>query len=367
MPRFEMSSDTCTRKGGIWRRRDAIRALALMAAGGPSVGSEWLKAQVGEKAGRVDVHHHFFPPLAKQRFGPLPAIQDYTPGLSLEAMDRAGVETAVLSLPMRLADDATEVDGEAVALVREANEYAARAASDYPGRFRFFAYLPMPDIDATLQELEYAFDSLGASGVGFLSSYGNRWLGSADFRPVFDELNRRHALAYTHPYDAPCCRQLLPNTLPQTVEWNTDTSRAIWSLINDGEERPGTTVPTPSAATRYSNVRFIWSHGGGTLLGLVGRFLAGERGLSVDLAAQPEVNSRLYHLRRFYYDTAGSANTIQMPALASLVGASQIVLGSDFPFLSAEDTVRALHASRLDPAVVSRIERDNVLEALGPE
>jgi predicted TIM-barrel fold metal-dependent hydrolase len=348
----------------VWSRRDAVRALAVVIGGGPALRGGWLDSRAPQEARRVDVHHHFFPPQAKQRYGPLPAIQDYSPSRSLESMDRAGVETALLSLPIRLGDDRAEIGEEGAVFAREVNEYAARVASDHRGRFGFFAFLPMPDIDATLREIEHALDSLGASGVGFLSSYGNRWLGNEEFRPVFDELNRREALVYTHPYDAPCCRQLLPNTLPQTVEWNTDTSRAIWSLINDGEERPGTTVPMTSAATRYADVRFIWSHAGGTLLGLVGRFLGGERGPSIELPATPEANSRLYHLRRFYYDTAGSANAIQMPALASFVGASQIVLGSDFPFLSTEETIEALHAAGLDPADVGRIERENALRAL---
>jgi predicted TIM-barrel fold metal-dependent hydrolase len=357
-------SDRRPSEGDVWPRRDALRALAVMFAGGPSVASVWLGSQERQSAGRVDVHHHFFPPRAKDMYGPLPAIQDYSPDRSLEEMDRAGIETAVLSLPASLGDNAAQMRLDAVAFAREANEYAARAASEHDGRFRFFAFLPMPDLDATLLEIEYALDSLGASGVGLLTNYGNRWLGHTEFRPVFDELNRRQALVYAHPQDAPCCRGLVENSLPQTVEWNTNTSRAIWSLINDGQERPGTTVPTTSMATRYSDVRFAWSHAGGTLLGLVGRFLGGERGPSIDLTSTPTVGSRLYHLRRFYYDTAGSTNAIQMPALASLVGASQIVFGSDFPFLSSEETVEALHASGLDSADLALIERDNALRAL---
>ena len=225
------------------------------------------------------------------------------------------------------------------------NEFGARAASDYPGRFGLFAYLPLPDIDASLHEIEHAFDTLQADGVGLLTSYGNRWLGDSAFQPVFEELDRRHAIVYSHPTDGPCCHSLLPNTIPHAVEWNTDTSRAIWSVINDGTDRPPVTTPGPSMATRYKNIRFVWSHGGGTLLGLVGRFL-GHGGTvnvrSADLDAAPEPDSKLHHLRRFYYDTALSANRIQMQALKALVGGSQIVFGTDYPFMSALDTVEAL-------------------------
>lgn len=347
-----------------WPRRDAIRAFAAMALGAGLDLDGW-RSDEQERQGnfRVDAHHHFFPPRAKALYGPLPAIQNYEPARSLEEMDRAGVETALLSLPSRLGDDPLEAPDEAVTFARDANEYAARAVSDHPGRFRFFAFVPMPSVDATLREIEYALDTLGASGVGFLSSYGNRWLGDPAFRPVFEELDRRQALVYTHPTDGPCCRDLLPNTLPQTVEWNTDTSRAIWSLINDGLDRPGVTVPTTSMATQYSDVRFLWSHAGGTLLGLVGRFLGRGGGPAVDLS-EPEADSRLYHLRRFYYDSAGSTNAVQMQALTQLVGDSQIVFGSDFPFISAVDTVAALHASGLPAAALAGIERENALRAM---
>jgi 6-methylsalicylate decarboxylase len=321
-------------------------------------------AQELNKTGRFDLHHHFFPPVAKKRYGPFPPIQDYSPAKAVEEMDEAGVETAFLSLPSRLGDDPVTIREEAIGFAREANEYAAKVASDYKGRFGFFAFLPLPDIDASLQEIEYAFDTLRADGVGLLTSYGNHWLGDAAFQPVFDELNRRHAIVYSHPTDGPCCHNLLSNTIPHTVEWNTDTSRAIWSLINDGTDRPPVTTPGPSMATRYANITFVWSHGGGTLLGFIGRFLGQGSTRNVDLSQTPAPNSKLYHLRRFYYDTALSANRIQMQALRELVGSSQIVFGSDFPFMPILDTVEGLQRCGLNLEELRAIGRDNALKML---
>ncbi len=341
-------------------RRDAIARLAGAAAGLSVLGPRSLAQQPTENT-RFDLHHHFFPPIAKTRYGPFPPLQNYSPQKSIEAMDQAGITAAFLSLPVSLGDDAAAIRKEAAGFAREANEYAARAVSDYPGRFGLFAYLPLPDIDASLREIEYAFDTIGADGVGLLTSYGNRWLGDTTFHPVFDELNRRGSVVYSHPLDGPCCHALLPNTIPQTVEWNTDTARAIWSVINDGTDRPPVTTPGTSMATRYANIRFVWSHGGGSLLGLVGRFLGHGSTRNVDLSQPPAPNSKLSHLRRFYYDTALSANRVQMQALEALVGPSQIVFGSDFPFMAVLDTVESLRRCGLTAEELRGIDSENAL------
>jgi 6-methylsalicylate decarboxylase len=231
--------------------------------------------------------------------------------------------------------------------------------SDYKGRFGLFAVLPLPDIDASLKEIEYAFDTLKADGVGLLTSYGDIWLGDVKLQPVFDELNRRRAIVYTHPTEANCCHSLLPNTQPGTVEWNTDTGRSIYSVLADGIQGRG----APSATSRYANVTFIWSHGGGTLLGLVGRFGLGDP----DALANPPANSRLAQLRKFYFDTAGSANPVTMQALKSLVGASQIVYGTDYPFGGANgpaNIVRNLQRCGFTAAELQGIERENALKVL---
>ena len=65
---------------------------------------------------------------------------------------------------------------------------------------------------------------------------------------------------------------------------------------------------------------------------LIERFGVGKPGTHNDVFAGPaEPNSNLYHLRRFHYDTAASCNSVQMQGLKTIVGASQIVFGSDWP------------------------------------
>ena len=67
--------------------------------------------------------------------------------------------------------------GETRRVVREQNEYGARLISDHKGRFGHFATVPLPDVDAALREIEYAYDTLKVDGISFVTSYNDRWLG----------------------------------------------------------------------------------------------------------------------------------------------------------------------------------------------
>jgi predicted TIM-barrel fold metal-dependent hydrolase len=237
----------------------------------------------------------------------------------------------------------------------------ARMVTDHKGRFGLFAVLPLPDIDASLKEIGYALDTLKADGVGMLTSYGDVWLGEKRLQPVFDELNRRGAIVYTHPTDAACCHSLA-NANPATVEWFVDTARSINSLLNETGPMMGGQAKETSAATRYGNIKFIWSHAGGALLGVVSRVVGTVS--AADLAGTPKPNSKLYHIRRFYYDTAGSANPIAMQGLKTLAGASQIVFGTDVPYGTSAAIGQALELCGLSREELRAINRENALRIL---
>jgi hypothetical protein len=203
-------------------RRDAIRQVLCMGAVA-SRSKSVLEAQGAQTMGRVDLHHHVFAPtpLLRKFMGSAPApgpIFGYTAAGALEAMDQAGVSTAMLSCPVSFGDDPAAVRADARILARGMNEFGARMVADHKGRFGLFAVLPMMDVDGSLREIEYAFDTLRADGVGLMTSYGHQWLGDDGFDAVFDELNRRGAVVYSHPVDGPCCHNLLPKTGPQVVE-----------------------------------------------------------------------------------------------------------------------------------------------------
>ena len=335
-------------------RRDFLAGLAAVAAGAALPGGKVAAQAPAANPHRLDIHHHFGTPawiklVNDKKTQGYQNWQPYTPAKAIEDMDRGGVAVSLLSVttPGIWFGDREETRR----LARELNEYGARMVSDYKGRFGLFAVLPLPDVEASLREIEYSFGTLKAEGVGLLTSYGNRWHGDPEFAPVFQELNRRKAVVYTHASAPPCCQNLQPNINETTIEYNTDTSRTIISLIDSGR------------ATQCPDIRFIFSHAGGTMPSLAGRYLgAAASAESLARAAQP--NSKLHHLRRFYYDTAGSANPVQMVSLKMIVPVSQIVFGTDFPFGQSAAIAQGLQKCGFTAEELRGIDRENAVRML---
>jgi predicted TIM-barrel fold metal-dependent hydrolase len=338
-------------------RREFMESV-LLAGAGAVLSSSPLIAQSapaagGAKAGRIDVHYHLTPPaliqaFGAQRFANAANSANWTIDKTLMDMERNGVAAVVCSIAPQ--GDPFADPSKAVKLTRECNEYFARVMMDHPGRFGLFASAPLPNVDAALREIDYAFGTLKADGIALFTSYGDKWLGDPAFDPVFEELNRRKAVLFTHPNTANCCRNLLPNIGDGTIEWGTDTTRAITNLLFSG------------TAARYPNVRMTFSHGGGTMPYLVERFEALAK--SPKFAAQFPAGFAAA-AGKFYYDTAWTTNPEAMSALSKLVPISQILFGTDFPYLTAADQLKGLkECGAFSAADLDKIDSQNALPLL---
>jgi len=336
--------DTLTLGAAALSRRIVLGAGACLALS--ALGAAPGRAQTPANIPIVDVHHHLAPPvykddLARRKTGERPMLE-WTPEKSLADMDAAGVATAMLSITepgVWFGDDAA-----AVPLARACNEWNAKLAADSRGRFGSFACLPLPNVEGSLREIEYALDTLKCDGIGLMTSYGDKWLGDGSFAPVMDELNRRKAVVYTHPLRPDCCRNLIVEVPPSAIEFGTDTTRTIASLLFTG------------TASRCPDIKFIFSHAGGTMPFLIERFVRLAMTSKAAAAKTPEGVMAL--LQRFHYDTAQAANPVAMGALAKIVPTTQILFGTDFPFRTSADHVNGLKAIFAE-ADLRKIESDN--------
>jgi predicted TIM-barrel fold metal-dependent hydrolase len=295
--------------------------------------------------GWIDVHHHILPPafVAECRdeilyFARDPAVLDWSPARALEQLDRFGIDTAYTSLGVPGAGDA--------GLARACNEYAAELARDHRGRFGVFASLPLPDVDASLTELEYAFAHLRADGVGLLSNYDGRHLGDPVFAPLLDELDRRSAVVHVHPIAPPACRGLLPGYPDPFLEFPFDTTRAVTSLLYAG------------AFERWPRIAFIFSHGGGAVPMLAQRIVA----LAQMSRGVADPSGQLSRLR---VDAVTTTSRPAFAATSDLLGPERILFGSDYPYVPIAATAEGLRALGLDPATVDAIGFGNALSLVG--
>ncbi|MGH9761391.1 MAG: amidohydrolase family protein, partial [Blastocatellia bacterium] len=220
---------------------------------------------------------------------------------------------------------------------------------DHPDRFGFFAAVPLPDTEGSLREIAYALDVLKADGVGLLTSYGDKWPGDPAYAAVFDELNRRKAVVYFHPTVPNCCKNLIPSIAPPLIEYPHDTTRAVVSLLFSG------------SFARLRDIRFIFSHAGGTIPMLAGRIAQLEHPADLNKTAPNGVE---YELKRLHYEIANSANRSSISALTNLVPISQILFGSDFPFVPTRVTAVGMTHVGLSAAELRVIGRENAIALL---
>lgn len=348
-------SHTCNRS-----RREFLSTLAALGVSA-FVPAGALIAQASGAATKprlIDVHHHILPPvyladardrLIAQQQGYLPArILQWSPQNAVAEMDQNGVASSIVSIstPGIWFGDMQS----ARTLARKCNEYAAQLVNDYPGRFGFFAAAPLPDTEGSLREIAYALDVLKADGIIFLTSYNDKWPGDSAYTPVFDELNRRKAIVFIHPAAPICCRDLIPNVPPVFTEVPHDTTRAITSLLFSG------------SFARFRDIRFIFSHAGGTLPMLAGRLSHYSAEMRDLVAKMP--NGIDFELKRLYYDIASSANPPAMAALMKLVPTSRILFGGDYPFVRIAETADGMTHLGLSAADLRAIGRDNALALL---
>ena len=273
---------------------------------------------------RIDVHHHVLPEFYKdsQRAVGISGtayrgFPDWTPEKSLALMETTNTTTSILSFtsPGIFFGDIDVTRN----LASRCNDYLAKLAADYPGKFGGFAFLPLPDIDASLREIDRVLDELKLDGITLLTSVDERYIGHPDFEPIYEELNHRKAVTFIHPCYPPGTEAQGWNIPRMIIDYPFETTRVATNLIFNG------------VMERLPDIRFILSHSGGALPFLAHRITIFDRQTPFQ---EKYPKGALHYIKQFYFDTALSGDTAALDCLASIAHPDRILFASDYPYIS---------------------------------
>jgi len=325
-------------------RREILKGIAAAAAGA-ALPMGTLVAQNGRATpGIVDVHQHFTLP------GGRGATREWSIEKVLDLMGKNGISTVIFSN----AGNGEQIYAGTEAardLCRRMNDFLAKTVSDHPKSFGFFAVIPFPDADGSLKELEYAYGTLKADGVGILSSINEKYPGDPLFRPAWEEMNRRKAVTFMHPYTPRCCRTLIESG-EASVERDFDTTRAVTNLLYSG------------TLSELPEIRYIINHSGADVPVMAGRIKDRVPGASsfgakkqTDGITPKTPKGAFYELQKLYYECAHAAYAPAMAALRAFVPPSQMLFGSDFPAEDPAETLYQIKQRDLPPDVAHALYR----------
>ena len=282
--------------------------------------------------GVIDVHSHIITPefvsslenegrLMDEGF-PLPK---YNVESHLKWMDEAGVETSVLTLA---APQPTSAD-----VVRQTNEAAARIKKEHPGRFKFCAALPLPDVNAAIREAIYALDTLKADGIKLATNVGGQYLGAPELDTLFSVLNERRAVVILHPHrPEPVNRQVMQQTPLAMQEYLSETTRTVTNMISR------------NVLARYNHIKVVVPHCGAYLPLAIPRM----KSLTPVMQQNKMVGQIDWeaNLATLYYDLAGAHSPEVIRMLLTITTPDHLLYGSDYPYAAPQVLTAGLRRMR---------------------
>ena len=284
----------------------------------------------GQNIEIYDIHEHYVPDCYKQALlehgtkgiesDGLPT-PDWSVEKQLKFMDEMNIKTAFISLASP--HPYWGNNKETVELIRKINNEGAAIVSKYPDRFKLFATLPLPNIENSIKEINYAYDELHAVGIKLPTSVDGVYLGDKKFESIFEELNKRKAIVVLHPVQT----LNLPDSAikeypPAMALYLNETTIAVLNLIYSG------------ALEKYPDIKFIIPHGGSLLPSLSDR-LEGFQKLA-ESKSKDKISDVKIYLNKFYYDLAGFAVPNQLYGLLNMTDSSHLLYGSDYPYAYPE-------------------------------
>jgi 2,3-dihydroxybenzoate decarboxylase len=254
--------------------------------------------------------------------------------MRLEAMDKAGIERAVLSL----AGPGVQVERDprqAVAKARDANDVLAREVQQRPDRYAGFAHLAMQDPEAAADELERCLRDLKFCGAMINGHTNGRYLDHPSLYPFWERAQALNAAIYLHPTDPIAPSPALDGhkgLRRATWEWGFETGSHALRLVFGG------------LFERYPGAQLVLGHLGETLPFLLWRFDSRAKLYGVKLARSPSD----YIRSNIVVTTSGMCSAEPLTCTIAALGHERVMFAADYPFESTEEAAHFIDGAALD-------------------
>ncbi|MBZ5607387.1 MAG: amidohydrolase family protein [Acidobacteriia bacterium] len=273
----------------------------------------------GRRIKVIDFHAHCAVPEAMALMGRKPSAQDpliLGPG-RLREMDEQRIDVAALSINPYWYAAERDLAGRIIQLQ---NEKLAELCAAHPDRFVAFASVALQHPDLAAAQLEEGVKKLGLRGAMIGGSVNGEELSAPRFEPFWAKAESLGVPVFIHPQGVPeLQKRLAGNGLLTNVIGNPlETTIALSHLIFDG------------TLDRFPALKICAAHGGGYLPSYADR---SDHGCPTFPSACTKTLQKrpTEYLKQLYFDSlvfTGEA----LRHLVAQCGASQIVLGSDWPY-----------------------------------
>ena len=267
----------------------------------------------------------------------------------LETMDRQGIDLQVVSHMPNFGYWAERDLAEQI--VMAANTLIADMCRAHPRRFVGLGLVALQFPELAARQLEEGMRALGMRGVEIGTYVNGMDLDDERLEPFWAAAEELGALVFMHPVGSTLGQRLARYYLSNIVGNPLDTTIALSQLIFGG------------VLERHPRLKIVAAHGGGYLPSYLPR---SDHGFEVRPEARTIPQPPSQYLRRVWVD----ALVYQPPNVAHLVrtlGATQVVLGTDYPFdMGEERPLEVLDAvAELSAEDRQRIKCGNALGLLG--
>lgn len=251
----------------------------------------------------------------------------------LKQMDSMAIDMEVLSInPFWYRRDRDT----AAAIVKIQNEKLAELCALHPDRFAAFASLALQFPDLAVEQLEYAVKKLGLRGAQIGGNVAGEEFSNPKFHPVWAKAEELGAVLFIHPQSTPELAGRFKGNgwLSNTIGNPLDTTIALQHLIFEG------------TLDRFPGLKVLAAHGGGYFASYAERsdhacFVAPPGACNPDIKLKKRPSD---YLRQLYFD-ALVFTPEALRHLVAQVGASQVMLGSDHPFVWEQHPVDHIFAT----------------------